>query len=173
MNTIEFKNVLLKDFLVAHFNGDDNLFNKISEYYKNNLEDANDVKYYVNLIRKNLNSQVNVEVSWDNNINYQYLVNFNYPTSDFLVFNNKKLWMLVYLYDFLRYYFYDFKNINELKDSLDDIGISQDEINLILMNLGKKVQINIKGLRQYYENDVIIGKNQHIYFDSIDIFKNI
>lgn len=173
MNTIEFKNVLLKDFLVAHFNGDDNLFNKISEYYKNNLEDAKDVKYYVDLIRKNLNSQVNVEVSWDNNINYQYLVNFNYPTSDFLVFNNKKLWMIAYLYDFLRYYFYDFKNISELKDSLDDIGISQDEINLILMNLGKKVQINIKDLRQYYENDVIIGKNQHIYFDSIDIFKNI
>ena len=173
MNTIEFKNVLLKDFLVAHFNGDDNLFNKISEYYKNNLEDTNDIKYYVNLIRKNLNSLVNVEVSWDNNINYQYLVNFNYPTSDFLVFNNKKLWMIVYLYDFLRYYFYDFKNISELKDSLDDIGISQDEINLILMNLGKKVQINIKDLRQYYENDVIIGKNQHIYFDSIDIFKNI
>lgn len=173
MNTIEFKNVLLKDFLVAHFNGCDNLFNKISEYYKNNLEDANDIKYYVDLIRKNLNSQVNVEVSWDNNINYQYLVNFNYPTSDFLVFNNKKLWMLVYLYDFLRYYFYDFKNISELKDSLDDIGISQDEINLILMNLGKKVQINIKDLRQYYENDVIIDKNQHIYFDSIDIFKNI
>lgn len=81
--------------------------------------------------------------------------------------------MEVYLYDFLRYYFYDFKNISELKDSLDDIGISQDEINLILMNLGKKVQINIKDLRQYYENDVIIGKNQHIYFDSIDIFKNI
>lgn len=81
--------------------------------------------------------------------------------------------MEAYLYDFLRYYFYDFKNINELKDSLDDIGISQDEINLILMNLGKKVQINIKDLRQYYENDVIIDKNQHIYFDSIDIFKNI
>lgn len=173
MNTIEFKNVLLKDFLVAHFNGDDNLFNKISDYYKNNLEDVNDIKYYVDLIRKNLNSQVNVEVSWDNNINYQYLVNFNYPTSDFLVFNNKKLWMIVYLYDFLRYYFYDFKNINELKDSLDDIGVNQDEINLILMNLGKKVQININDLRQYYENDVIIGKNQHIYFDSIDIFKNI
>ena len=81
--------------------------------------------------------------------------------------------MEVFLYDFLRYYFYDFKNISELKDSLDDIGISQDEINLILMNLGKKVQINIKDLRQYYENDVIIDKNQHIYFDSIDIFKNI
>ena len=81
--------------------------------------------------------------------------------------------MEVYLYDFLRYYFYDFKNINELKDSLDDIGISQDEINLILMNLGKKVQINIRDIGQCYENDVIIGKNQHIYFDSIDIFKNI
>ena len=91
MNTIEFKNVLLKDFLVAHFNCGDNLFNKISEYYKNNLEDANDIKYYVNLIRKNLNSQVNVEVSWNNNINYQYLVNFNYPTSEFLVFNSDKL----------------------------------------------------------------------------------
>ncbi len=81
--------------------------------------------------------------------------------------------MEAYLYDFLRYYFYDFKNINELKDLLDDVGISQDEIKLILMNLGEKVQINIKDLHQYYENDVIIGENQHIYFDSIDIFKNI
>ena len=81
--------------------------------------------------------------------------------------------MEVFLYDFLRYYFCDFKNINELNDSLDDIGINQDEINLILMNLGKKVQINIRDIGQCYENDVIIGKNQHIYFDSIDIFKNI
>lgn len=81
--------------------------------------------------------------------------------------------MEAYLYDFLRYYFYDFKNINELKDLLDDVGISKDEIKLILMNLGEKVQINIKDLHQYYENDVIIGENQHIYFDSIDIFKNI
>lgn len=173
MNTIEFKNVLLKDFLVAHFNGDDNLFNKISEYYKNNLEDVNDIKYYVDLIRKNLNSQVNVEVSWDNNINYQYLINFNYPTSDFLVFNSNKLYIIVYLYDFLRFYYQKIENISELKELLDDNDVNQDEINLILMNLGKQVQININDLHQYYENDVIISKNQHIYLDSIDIFKNI
>ena len=79
----------LKDVIIAYFGDVD--FNKISEYYKNNLEDTKDVKYYVDLIRKNLNSQVNVEVSWNNSINYQYLVNFNYPTSDFLVFNSDKL----------------------------------------------------------------------------------
>lgn len=87
-NTIEIKYLQLKDVLIAYFGDGDDLFDKISEYYKNNLEGANDVKYYVNLIRKNLNSQVNVEVNWNNNINYQYLVNFNYPTSDFLVFNS-------------------------------------------------------------------------------------
>nr|DAD99492.1 MAG TPA: hypothetical protein [Myoviridae sp. cts9u10] len=91
MNTIKIKNVQLKDVLIAYFGDDDNLFNKISKYYKNNLEDAKDVKYYVDLIRKNLNSQVNVEVNWNNSVNYQYLVNFNYPTSDFLVFNSDNL----------------------------------------------------------------------------------
>lgn len=91
MNTYKIKNVQLKDVLIAYFGNDDNLFNKISEYYKNNLEDAKDVKYYVDLIRKNLNSQVNIEVSWNNSVDYQYLVNFNYPTSDFLVFNSDDL----------------------------------------------------------------------------------
>lgn len=90
-NTIEIKYLLLKDILVAYFGGSDDLFNKISEYYKNILEDAKDVKYYMDLIRKNLNSQVNVEVNWNNSIDYQYLVNFNYPTSDFLVFNSNNL----------------------------------------------------------------------------------
>ncbi len=90
MNTIELKNVLLKTTLVVLFGVDGDLFTKIIEYYKNNLEDANDVEYYVNLIRKNLNSLVNVEISWNDNINYQYLINFNYPTSDFLVFNSDK-----------------------------------------------------------------------------------
>ena len=87
----EIKYLTLKDVIIAYFGDDDNLFNKISEYYKNNLEDTNDVEYYVNLIKKNLNSQVNVEVSWNNSIDYQYLVNFNYSTSDFLVFNSDKL----------------------------------------------------------------------------------
>lgn len=87
----EIKYLLLKDILVAYFGDGDDLFDKISKYYKNNLEDAKDVKYYVDLIRKNLNSQVNVEVSWNNSIDYQYLVNFKYPTSDFLVFNSKDL----------------------------------------------------------------------------------
>lgn len=90
-NTIEIKYLLLKDVLVAYFGDNDDLFNKISEYYKNTLEDTKDVKYYVDLIRKNLNSQVNVVVNWNNNIDYQYLVNFNYPTSDFLVFNSDNL----------------------------------------------------------------------------------
>lgn len=87
----EIKYLLLKDILVAYFGKGDDLFDKISKYYKNNLEDAKDVKYYVDLIRKNLNSQVNVEVSWNSSIDYQYLVNFKYPTSDFLVFNSEDL----------------------------------------------------------------------------------
>lgn len=90
-NTIEIKNIPLKDVLLKYFGDNGDLFNKISEYYKNILEDAKDVKYYVDLIRKNLNSQVNVEVNWNNSIDYQYLVNFNYPTSDFLVFNSDNL----------------------------------------------------------------------------------
>lgn len=90
-NTIEIKYLQLKDVLIAYFGDDDDLFDKISEYYKNNLEDTKDVKYYVDLIRKNLNSQVSVEVNWNNSIDYQYLVNFNYPTSDFLVFNSDNL----------------------------------------------------------------------------------
>lgn len=90
-STIEIKNISLKDVLLKYFGNDNDLFNKISEYYKNNLEDTKDVKYYVDLIRKNLNSQVNVEVNWNNSIDYQYLVNFNYPTSDFLVFNSDNL----------------------------------------------------------------------------------
>lgn len=81
--------------------------------------------------------------------------------------------MKVFLYDFLHFYYGDVKNISELKELLDDNGVSQDEINLILMNLGKQVQININDLHQYYENDIIIDGNQHIYLDSIDIFKNI
>ena len=73
-NTIEIKNVLLKDVLLAYFGNNCDLFTKIGEYYKNNLEDANDAKYYVDLIKKNLNTLVNVEVNWDDNINYQYLI---------------------------------------------------------------------------------------------------
>ena len=87
-NTIEIKYLQLKDVLIAYFGDCNDLFDKISEYYKNNLEDTKDVKYYVDLIRKNLNSRVNVEVNWNNSIDYQYLVNFNYLTSDFLVFNS-------------------------------------------------------------------------------------
>ena len=90
-NTMEIKYLQLKDVLIAYFGNDGDLFDKINEYYKNNLENINDVKYYVDLIRKNLNSQVNVVVNWNNSIDYQYLVNFNYPTSDFLVFNSDNL----------------------------------------------------------------------------------
>ena len=44
-NTIEIKYLQLKDVLIAYFGDGDDLFDKISEYYKNNLEDTNDVKY--------------------------------------------------------------------------------------------------------------------------------
>lgn len=91
MNTIELKNILLKDVLSAYFGNNCDLFTKIIEYYKNNLENTDDVKYYIDLIKKNLNTLVNVEVNWNDSINYQYLINFNYPTSDFLVFNSGKL----------------------------------------------------------------------------------
>lgn len=90
-NTIELKNILLKDVLLAYFGNNCDLFTKIGEYYKNNLENVDDVKYYIDLIKKNLNMLVNVEVNWNDSINYQYLINFNYPTSDFLVFNSDKL----------------------------------------------------------------------------------
>lgn len=91
INTIELKNILLKDVLLAFFGDSGDLFTKIGEYYKNNLEDIHDVKYYEDLIKKNLNNLVNVEITKDVDINFQYLVNFNYPTSDFLVFNSDNL----------------------------------------------------------------------------------
>ena len=78
--------------------------------------------------------------------------------------------MVVYLYDFLHFYYNNFNNISELKQNLfkDDFNIK--DVNLILNNLGKKVQINIKDLEQYYENEVIINNN-YVYFDSLEKFK--
>lgn len=82
--------------------------------------------------------------------------------------------MIVYLYDFLYFYYntpsINFTNICELKYWLKNDGYSIETINLILNNLGKKVQINIKDLEQYYENKVIINNN-YIYFDSLEKFK--
>ena len=78
--------------------------------------------------------------------------------------------MIAYLYDFLHFYYNNFNNISELKQNLfkDDFNIK--DVNLILNNLGKKVQINIKDLEQYYENEVIINNN-YVYFDSLEKFK--
>ena len=78
--------------------------------------------------------------------------------------------MIAYLYDFLRFYYNNFNNISELKQNLfkDDFNIK--DINLILNNLGKKVQININDIGNCYENLIIVG-NFYIYFDSIDEFK--
>ena len=76
--------------------------------------------------------------------------------------------MRVYLYDFLRFYC-SFNNINELKKQLI-IAFEPKEINIILNNLGKKVQININDIGNCYENEVIINNN-YIYFDSVDRFK--
>ena len=56
------------------------------------------------------------------------------------------------------------------KKWLIEDGYSLTTINLILNNLGKKVQINIKDKEQYYENEVIINNN-YIYFDSLEKFK--
>lgn len=82
--------------------------------------------------------------------------------------------MIAFLYDFLYFYYntpsINFTNICELKNWLKKDGYSIETINLILNNLGKKVQINIKDLEQYYENEVIIGNNC-IYFDSLEQFK--
>lgn len=82
--------------------------------------------------------------------------------------------MIAYLYDFLYFYYntpsINFTNISELKYLLKEDGYSIETINLILNNLGKKVQINIKDLEQYYENEVIINNN-YIYFDSLEKFK--
>ena len=83
--------------------------------------------------------------------------------------------MIAYLYDFLYFYYntpsINFTNISELKKWLIEDGYSLKTINLILDNLGKEVQINIKDLEQYYENEVIINNN-YIYFDSLEKFKN-
>lgn len=83
--------------------------------------------------------------------------------------------MIAYLYDFLYFYYntpsINFTNISELKKWLKKDDYSLETINLILNNLGQKVQINIKDLEQYYENEVIINNN-YIYFDSLEKFKN-
>ena len=82
--------------------------------------------------------------------------------------------MDAFLYDFLYFYYntpsIHFTNIHELKKWLKEDGYSIEIINLILNNLGKKVQINIKDLEQYYENEVIINNN-YVYFDSLEKFK--
>ena len=82
--------------------------------------------------------------------------------------------MIAFLYDFLYFYYntpsINFTNICELKKWLIKDGYSLTTINLILNNLGKKVQINIKDKEQYYENEVIINNN-YIYFDSLEKFK--
>lgn len=82
--------------------------------------------------------------------------------------------MIAYLYDFLYFYYntpsINFTNICELKYWLKEDGYSIETINLILNNLGKKVQINIKDFEQYYENEVIINNN-YVYFDSLEKFK--
>lgn len=82
--------------------------------------------------------------------------------------------MIAFLYDFLYFYYntpsINFTNISKLKHWLKEDGYSIETINLILNNLGKKVQINIKDLEQYYENEVIINNN-YIYFDSLEKFK--
>lgn len=98
MNTIEIKKIPLKDVLLALFGNNCDLFTKIGGYYKSNLENIRDVKYYEDLIKKNLNNLVNVEITKGNSISYQYLVNFNYPTSDFLVFNSDDLNIFKKLY---------------------------------------------------------------------------
>ena len=63
--------------------------------------------------------------------------------------------MVAFLYDFLHFY-YNFNNISELKQNLfkDDFNIK--DINIILNNLGKKVQININDIGNCYENEVKI-----------------
>uniref|UniRef100_UPI0040290A2D hypothetical protein n=1 Tax=Megasphaera elsdenii TaxID=907 RepID=UPI0040290A2D len=79
--------------------------------------------------------------------------------------------MIAFLYDFLHFYYNNINNISELKQNLfkDDFNIK--DINLILNNLGKKVQININDIGNCYENEVIIDNNC-IYFDSLEQFKN-
>ena len=82
--------------------------------------------------------------------------------------------MIAFLYYFLYFYYntpsINFTNICELKKWLKKDGYSIETTNLILNNLGKKVQINIKDLEQYYENEVIINNN-YVYFDSLEKFK--
>lgn len=82
--------------------------------------------------------------------------------------------MIAFLYDFLYFYYntptINFTNISELKSWLIKDGYSLETINLILNNLGKKVQININDIGSCYENEVVINNN-YIYFDSPGKFK--
>ena len=82
--------------------------------------------------------------------------------------------MIAFVYDFLYFYYntpsINFTNISELKKWLIEDGYSLKTINLILDNLGKKVQININDIGNCYENEVIISNN-YIYFDSLEKFK--
>ena len=76
------------------------------------------------------------------------------------------------LLDLVCYNYYEDKKIklyyNKQNLYKDDFNIK--DINLILNNLGKKVQININNIGNCYENEVIINNN-YIYFDSVDRFK--
>ena len=75
--------------------------------------------------------------------------------------------------DFLRFYYNDVENLidaNHLKKLLKEDGFNLDEINFILNNLNKEVEIRSKNIGNCYENLIIVG-NFYIYFDSIDEFK--
>ena len=75
--------------------------------------------------------------------------------------------------DFLRFYYNSEENLidaNHLNKLLKEDGFNLDEINFILNNLNKEVEIRIKNIGNCYENLIIVG-NFYIYFDSIDEFK--
>lgn len=75
--------------------------------------------------------------------------------------------------DFLRFYYNDVVeliNANNLKKWLAQDGFDLNEINFILNNLNKEVEIKVKNIGQCYENLIIVG-NFYIYFDSIEEFK--
>lgn len=75
--------------------------------------------------------------------------------------------------DFLRFYYNDVVeliNANNLKKWLAQDGFDLNEINFILNNLNKEVQLKVKNIGQCYENLIIVG-NFYIYFDSIEEFK--
>lgn len=75
-----------------------------------------------------------------------------------------------YLFDFIRFYYGNFNNINELKQKLIDDDYKLAKINNIVASLGEEVLITTRFIGNCYEN-LIIANKFNVMFDSVDLFK--